>query len=210
MLSLRTFRASSVLVIILVAPMLSGRSSADRFRLNQIQVLGSHNSYKRAIDPQLFALLRKTDPKAYASLEYSHVTFAEQLDLGLRKLEIDIVYDPKGGLYANPIGLQIEQQSGAKNILPYDPDKEMLKPGMKVIHVPDIDFRSQAYTFRGALRQLRAWSDAHPRHFPIAITMNAKDEGPAFRMEQSRCRSMPPPSTHGTRRSVKFYRPKSW
>jgi hypothetical protein len=53
----------------------------------------------------------------------------------------------------------------------------MMKPGFKVLHVPDIDFRSNAYTFREALGQLKKWSDAHPRHLPVLITMNAKDVG---------------------------------
>src|SRR5262249_52603898 len=150
---------------------------ADRFGINQIQVLGSHNSYKKAIDPELFQLLRKSDSDAYASLEYSHVALSEQLDLGMRKLEIDVVYDPKGGLYAHPLGLQMMKDAGVEKISPYDPDGEMRQPGLKVLHVPDIDFRSQAYTFREALRQLRSWSDAHPRHVPIAVTMNAKDSG---------------------------------
>jgi hypothetical protein len=48
---------------------------------------------------------------------------------------------------------------------------------LKVLHVPDIDFRSHAYTFRDALRQLRSWSDSHPRHLPIVVMMNAKDQG---------------------------------
>src|SRR5262245_408738 len=166
-----------VAILTIVVAALWAQNPADRFRVNQIQVLGSHNSYKKAIDPELFRMLRKANPKAYASLEYSHITFAEQLDLGLRKLEIDVVYDPKGGLYAKPLGLRLMKESGAVDIPPYDPAGEMLKPGLKVIHVPDIDFRSQAYTFRTALKQIRKWSEAHPRHSPIAITMNAKDNG---------------------------------
>jgi hypothetical protein len=52
----------------------------------------------------------------------------------------------------------------------------MRRPGLKVLHVPDIDFRSHVYTLREGLLQLREWSDAHPRHLPVAVTMNAKDE----------------------------------
>src|SRR5215813_13170494 len=91
-------------VFLLAAPLLA-QVAADEFRLNQIQVLGSHNSYKRAIDPALFKFLRKDDAHKYDSLEYSHITFAEQLDLGLRALEIDVVYDPKGGMFAHPLGM---------------------------------------------------------------------------------------------------------
>ncbi len=33
---------------------------ADEARMNQIQVLGTHNSYKRAIDPSLLSILRES------------------------------------------------------------------------------------------------------------------------------------------------------
>jgi hypothetical protein len=150
---------------------------ADGLPLNQIQVLGSHNSYKKAIDPALMQRLLKENFESYSALDYSHATFREQLDLGLRKLELDVVHDPNGGLYAKPIGLRIQEQESGGNAPTYDPEGKMTQPGLKLIHIPDIDFRSQAFTFRDALRELRAWSDAHPRHLPIAITMNAKDTG---------------------------------
>src|SRR5262245_64792620 len=111
-------------ILSIVVAALWAQNPADRFRMNQIQVLGSHNSYKKAIDPELFRILRKANPEASASLEYSHITFTEQLDLGLRKLEIDVVYDPKGGLYAKPLGLQLMKESGAVDIPPYDPAGE--------------------------------------------------------------------------------------
>ena len=153
------------------------QTPADQFRMNQIQVLGSHNSYKQAIDPSLLKLLQKDNPQRYASLEYEHASFGEQLDLGLRKLEIDVVHDPKGGLFAQPLGLRMVEEAGLPAGPKYDPDGHMMKPGFKVLHVPDIDFRSQVYTFKQALAELKAWSDAHPRHLPILITMNAKDSG---------------------------------
>jgi hypothetical protein len=53
----------------------------------------------------------------------------------------------------------------------------MNKPGFKVMHIPDMDFRSNAYTFQQELALLKAWSNAHPHHLPIPITMNAKDDG---------------------------------
>ena len=153
-----------------------GQSSAETPRLNQIQVLGSHNSYKQAIDPALLTTLRESMGDRLQGLEYSHIPLANQLDLGLRSLELDVVHDPQGGLYATPRGLEIAKQQGST--LPvYDPAGEMKKPGLKVLHVPDIDFRSHAYTFRQALEQLKQWSDAHPRHLPIVITMNAKADG---------------------------------
>lgn len=151
--------------------------TASDARMNQIQVLGSHNSYHTGIDPALFAYLRAKYGKQMDELEYSHLPIQQQLDMGLRALEIDVVNDPAGGVYAHPAGIQIEKRNHLQGAS-YDPDGLMTKPGLKVIHVPDIDFRSNAYTLQQELAILKAWSDAHPNHIPIPITMNAKDDAP--------------------------------
>jgi hypothetical protein len=143
-------------------------------RMNQVQVLGSHNSYKKPIDPPLLSILRKDIGDRVKGLEYGHLPIQQQLDLGLRALEIDVVNDPAGGLYAHPKGLELE---GGAPHPQYDPDGLMKVPGFKVIHVPDIDFRANAYTLQQELAILKTWSDAHPNHLPISITMNAKDNG---------------------------------
>jgi hypothetical protein len=49
-------------------------------------------------------------------------------------------------------------------------------PGLKVLHVQDIDFRSNNATFKGCLREVNEWSKEHPNHLPIIITINAKDD----------------------------------
>jgi hypothetical protein len=48
--------------------------------MNDIQVIGSHNSYKEAIAPAEMATLRKSNPKAADTLDYSHppLTAAQQ------------------------------------------------------------------------------------------------------------------------------------
>lgn len=150
--------------------------SADDARMNQVQVLGSHNSYHTGIAPSLLTLLREKMASRIQGLEYSHLPVQQQLDEGLRALEIDVVNDPAGGLYAHPKGLDMAKESGLPADPPYDPEGLMMKPGLKVIHVPDLDFRSNAYTFQQELGILKAWSNAHPRHLPISITMNAKDD----------------------------------
>ncbi len=151
--------------------------NADEIRMNQIQVLGSHNSYKQAIDDSLWSLLTKNGDKRLQGLEYWHLPIEKQLDMGLRALEIDVVYDPQGGRYAHPKGLDLVKEAGLPPGPVYDPQGVMKRPGFKVMHVPDIDFRANAYTFQQELALLKAWSDAHPRHLPIVITMNAKDTG---------------------------------
>ncbi|MCY7357730.1 MAG: phosphatidylinositol-specific phospholipase C1-like protein [Rudanella sp.] len=143
----------------------------DTLKLNQIQCIGSHNSYKQAIDPALFTMLSKLDSTRFKAIQYSHQTLTEQLNLGLQNLEIDIYADAKGGKYARPLGMAY-----AKGQAPYNPDGVMNEPGFKVLHIQDIDFRSNCPTFRQCLQELKRWSESHPNHYPVFVTMNAKDD----------------------------------
>lgn len=143
----------------------------DSLKINQIQCIGSHNSYKQAIDPALFGMLKKLDSTRFKAIEYSHGPLTEQLNLGLQNLEIDIYADTKGGRYAKPLGLSL-----TKGQAPYDPESVMNEPGFKVLHIQDIDFRSNCPTFKLCLAELKRWSDSHPNHYPVFITMNAKDD----------------------------------
>lgn len=143
-------------------------------KLNTIQVIGSHNSYKRPIEPALLKLLQQETSQTFQSLEYGHIPLADQLENhGLRNLEIDILYDPKGGQFAKPYGLELLKQQNLE-AQPYDPDGVMNDPGFKVLHVPDIDFRSSCLRLTDCLQEIKDWSDAHPQHLPICITFNAK------------------------------------
>ena len=131
---------------------IGGDSGFDDLPINKVQIIGSHNSYKRAIDTALFSLLKAKNPQAAMGLEYSHIGLDKQMDLGLRNLEIDVYADEKGGKYAHPKGLEWE---AASNPPAYDPEGEMNKPGFKVFHVQDLDFRSNCPTF-AALTWLRS------------------------------------------------------
>jgi hypothetical protein len=175
-MSMKRFGAfvSISIILLLVAGAANGQST-ENIRMNQIRVLGSHNSYKQAIDPSLLQLLRQKDQRV-EGIEYSHLPIEQQLDRGLRALEIDVVNDPAGGLYAHPKGLELEKQNNLARGPSYDPRGLMNQPGLKVMHIPDIDFRANVYTFQQELAILKAWSDAHPHHLPIPITMNAKDD----------------------------------
>ncbi|MDR3143140.1 MAG: phosphatidylinositol-specific phospholipase C1-like protein [Tannerellaceae bacterium] len=153
---------------LLIQPAQSG--ALDSLRINRIQVIGSHNSYKKAIEPNLYKALAAINPAAMHGLEYAHIPIPDQLDLGLRNLEIDVYADSSGGRYATPKGLSM-----AEAVEAYNADGIMNKPGFKVFHVPDIDFRSSCATLELCLRQLKQWSDKHPGHTPVFITLEAKD-----------------------------------
>ncbi|NQV36033.1 MAG: hypothetical protein HQ515_25305, partial [Phycisphaeraceae bacterium] len=144
-------------------------------RINQIQLFGSHNSYKEAIAPALMKLIKQDNPKLARELDYSHISLTAQLDMGLRNLEIDIFYDPKGGRYAKPFGLYGVKGMDLSLASQYDPDNLMLQPGFKVLHVQDLDFRSSSLTLKKGLEEIRAWSDAHQTHMPIIVTLNTND-----------------------------------
>jgi hypothetical protein len=53
----------------------------------------------------------------------------------------------------------------------------LAKPGIKVIHDADIDYRSHCLLFVDCLKQVKAWSDAHPTHTPILLMINPKSSG---------------------------------
>ncbi len=145
----------------------------DNLKLNQIQVIGSHNSYKQPIDPPLYLMLKKADSSLVKAIDYSHLSLSEQLTRGLLNLEIDVYADAKGGKYAKPKGLEWQ---GTAQVKPFDLEGVMQVPGFKVLHIQDIDFRSNCLTFTNCLQELKSWSNSHPKHLPVFITINAKDE----------------------------------
>ena len=53
---------------------------------------------------------------------------------------------------------------------------ELDEPGLKVLHVQEIDFDTTCYTFVQCLQEIRAWSDANPGHLPLTVLVEAKDE----------------------------------
>ncbi|UZD24404.1 phosphatidylinositol-specific phospholipase C1-like protein [Algoriphagus halophytocola] len=143
-------------------------------KLNEIQVIGSHNSYKSQMAPELLEYLSKVNPSASQSLGYAHIPLEDQLDMGLRNLELDVFHDPEGGRYSNPKGLEIIKSAGGE-IPDYDPNDALSKPGLKLFHVQDLDFQSHYLLFADALKALKNWSENNPDHTPIFILINAKD-----------------------------------
>ena len=149
----------------------------DPLRLNQIQVVGTHNSYHIAPHPNVLRLLDQKAPGLSEGLDYTHRPFAEQFGrLGIRQVELDVFADSQGGRYAQPAARSILQ--GEKLDPGADPalQGELQTPGFKVFHVQDIDYLSRASTFAAALRRIRDWSVAHPRHVPILILVETKQE----------------------------------
>ncbi len=146
-------------------------------RLNQIQVIGTHNSYHLRGHDSLLALIAQVKPSARQELDYDHRPLPEQLaQLGIRQIELDCYADPDGGRYARPLGRERVVQAGLPPVPELDPAGQLRQPGIKVMHVPDIDYASSALTLVDALRQVREWSVKHPRHVPVFIMLELKEE----------------------------------
>ncbi len=165
------------LAIFLLLGVAAGATTAGEPRLNQIQVIGSHNSYHIAPTEAILQLIASTGKSRAQGLDYTHRPLGEQFgQLGIRQIELDVFADPKGGMFADPHLRKLVKNRG-KDPGP-DPNAEgkLHKPGLKVLHVQDVDFRTHASTFIDALKQVRAWSKANPRHVPILVLVELKDE----------------------------------
>jgi hypothetical protein len=53
---------------------------------------------------------------------------------------------------------------------------ELDEPGMKVLHVQDVDFETHCLTFNTCLTSLKQWSDSNRGHVPITVMVEAKEE----------------------------------
>lgn len=147
-------------------------------KLNQIQVIGSHNSYHAGIAPSETKVWQAKYANAYKGLEYSHPPLAKQLDRGVRQIELDVFADSKGGLYFHPSGPSMAAAAGLPADPPFDPNGVMDKPGFKVMHVQDVDYRSTCQPFIACLDEVRQWSHAHPGHIPVFILVETKQDSP--------------------------------
>jgi hypothetical protein len=149
---------------------LRNRVARNCVALNEVQVLGSHNSYHIQPSQALLDILLSFDPQ-FSAWEYSHLDLADQFELqGIRQIELDVFADPAGGLYARRGGL-IALGQDPETYIP-----ELYPPGFKVLHVQDIDFETTCLTFVQCLKNLRAWSNRRRGHLPIMVLVEAKDE----------------------------------
>lgn len=153
---------------------------SDTTPINKIQILASHNSYKKKPHPKLLRFLKKFEDKLGAQnnpdyIDYGHVPFPEQFDTyGIRGIELDVNYDPLGGNYKRRRAnlFVFGQRQRLKGGL-------LKKSGFKLLHIADVDFESNYLTFKSALKDLSYWSKSHPGHLPIYVNIEAKGSHPA-------------------------------
>jgi hypothetical protein len=152
-----------------------GASRGAPVRMNETQVIGTHNSYHREISPLEQAtydqLIRK--PGDYAQfLAYSHASLTNQFERqDVRGVELDLFPDPQGGLYSEPL---VRRKLGLGPL----PDPAWLQPGIKTFHVADLDYNTTCVRFVSCLEQVRDWSKDHPDHVPLLIMLELKQSIP--------------------------------
>lgn len=152
----------------------AGRSAV---RLNQIQVIGTHNSYHREISLSERAIFEKYVPSP-EDYYYSHSDLSNQLQhQQVRSLELDLHSDENGGLYYPPLIWTLSNLS--------DPDTTpfngavLKQPGIKIFHVTDFDTDAVCHTFTACLQNLKQWSDRNRNHVPILIDLELKTDAEA-------------------------------
>lgn len=174
-------RVSSVLVAAIVAITLvadaprpaaaAPPAGAGDIRLNEVQAIGTHNSYKRELsEPEQaeYDAIISTPGDYDEFLAYSHATIPNQFGLqNVRGLELDLFGDPEGGLYAEPM---VRQRLGMGPL----PDPAWQQRGIKILHIADLDYETTCVLLVTCLGQVEAWSDANPLHVPLTILLELK------------------------------------
>jgi hypothetical protein len=174
MLLIRSIGLSAGALLSALSCAAAAPGSNDSVKINQIQVIGTHNSYHAGLAPSEAKLWEQKNPKLYQSLEYRHRPLAEQLTAGVRQIELDIYADSEGGRYAHPMGPDAVAAAGLPKDADFDPAGLMNQPGFKVMHVQELDYRSTCQQLIACLKTVRAWSQAHKDHVPIFILLETK------------------------------------
>lgn len=155
-------------------PKVNDNEVPDSIRINQLQYLGSHNSYKIRPDQEVLDFLIPWQPAIpfnVLEMDYTHETLYDQFTYyGVRQIELDFYADTEGGRFYNRKGAEMANLGLASGI------PQLLEPGNKVLHIADIDYNTHYYTLVEALQAVKSWSDQFPYHLPIFILLETKTE----------------------------------
>jgi Phosphoinositide phospholipase C, Ca2+-dependent len=143
----------------------------EELRLNDMRVLGSHNSYHLRPVPEVYTAIEALSRELAEAIDYSHRPLTEQLEeFGVRQFEIDVYADPDGGLYSSRAALPVIGLPAESGLAVLD------EPGFKVLHTQDFDFETTCLTLQSCLGEIRDWSDAFPDHLPLMVMIELKEE----------------------------------
>lgn len=144
LIHLREFYRSEEFIAVDETTFVSFDRNDPTILFNEIQMLATHNSYKKMGSGlgKFFIGLGDSFEEANA-LKYSYDTLTSQLNVGIRSFELDIRYRDN----------QFE-----------------------VVHVPLVDNRSTATNLALALEEIDLWSRNHPKHIPIILLFELKND----------------------------------
>lgn len=119
-------------------------------KFNEVAFLGTHNSYKSGSTDEFRKLCEALDVATFGlfgseTADFAADTLTDQLELGIRNLEIDI-----------------ETVVGDEGI------------SFAVSHMPYLDNVSSCYDLKGALEEVKLWSDNNPGHLPVTVIIEPK------------------------------------
>ena len=168
-------RLLALAIVLAVTPLFAAEAAAGPVRMNQLQVIGTHNSYHRELSESEQAAhdgIYNGAPIYDTLLKYSHASLPNQLGRqGVRGLELDLFPDPAGGLYAHPLLRK-------RLLLSPFSDSAWYRPGVKVLHTADLDYKSTCIRLVTCLRLVRRWSRANPGHVPVLVMLELKGTDP--------------------------------
>lgn len=131
------------------------KAFTESVKLNEIAVMGTHNSYQLLGTLPKQGLMKTLQIISFGLVENKAVfemdTFTEQLEQGIRNLEIDIeTVDDEGDV------------------------------SFIVTHKAIIDNVSSAYNLAKGLEEIAMWSDNNPGHLPVYLLIEPKDDVPSI------------------------------
>lgn len=154
-----------------IKPSISDAEVPGDLKINQLQYLGSHNSYRLPTEAGIMDFLQSLTTFLPADLspfelDYTHLPLKDQFTFyGVRQIELDLYLDQSGGLFYNRKGNAITGIDEASGI------QELQAPGIKILHIPDLDFNTHYFTFKTSLESIKEWSADYPEHLPIFILL---------------------------------------
>jgi hypothetical protein len=167
---------SMMFLLLLACPAVAAEFSDVPF--NRLQIVGIHNAYHLEPDPAVKTWFQYEAPEK-ANLDaytYSHLPISQLLDLGVRQLEIDIHLDPVGGRFSDPVPLREIRKLGSNLELSADPTGDLARPGLKVFHKANVDWRTTCATFRACLREVKEWQQHRKSPTPVIIVLDLKND----------------------------------
>ncbi len=161
-----------------------GAAGIGGLRLDQVQMIGTHNSYHQAPDGGLLDYLRTSGfqdgpdwsgARLAQAIDYTRQPLPVQLDDGIRAIELDVHDDPDGTAFTHPPFLEVLKTQGTALYGPW----EMRGSGFKTLHKAGYDPDSTCPLFAPCPAEIAAWSDRHPNHTPIVVMVEVKPEASA-------------------------------